>query len=53
MDDDERHELAHMLNSALSHLFRYEDGSAKDAQGEIAAARLLIERVHDRLRDPD
>ncbi len=51
MRAEELDDLADQLNSALSHLFRYVDGSAKDSLGEMAAAKLLIERVHDRLRE--
>ncbi len=49
----ERLNLAEQLRSADSHLARYVSGSAKDANGEMAAAELVIERVIDRLDPPD
>lgn len=42
-------ELAQQVQSALEHLWRYEAGSAADANAEMAAATLLLERVRDEL----
>jgi hypothetical protein len=41
------------LDSALNHLFRYLDGSAKDSLGEMSTAELLIKRLRDRLHGDD
>lgn len=53
MDIADRHELAAQLESALTHLSRYEDGSARDSMGEMDAAKLLITRVVERLIDDE
>jgi hypothetical protein len=53
MDSEERAHLADALDSALTHLSRYVCGTAKDAMGELEAAKLLIENVAARLRSTD